>query len=272
MDRLKQKIADNDCLGAGLVLASLLYDDTQRPSIYVRMLNIWATEAKCFLPIKESTPEYFSSFVRYFYQELAFSGDKEDYFSYRHNLLDYVLEFRTGIPVSLAIVFQALAKRVGFDVYGINFPGHFLLKCQFDSAPTIYIDPLDGKYLSLPDLHILYGSILGDVEAESMPEEALIEAGCGETIVRLLHNLKASFIKEKLYAKALETVEILVNLCPDDPYERRDRGFLLHQLDCTQVAIADYRYFIRQCPEDPASQLLQAQLQQLSNQVPEIFH
>jgi regulator of sirC expression with transglutaminase-like and TPR domain len=67
-------------------------------------------------------------------------------------------------------------------------------------------------------------------------------------------------------------VELLVNLCPNDPYERRDRGFLLHQLDCTQVAIADYQYFIRKCPKDPATQLLQAQLQQLSEQVPDVFH
>ena len=105
-----------------------------------------------------------------------------------------------------------------------------------------------------------------------MPEEALQEASCDETIVRLLHNLKASYINEKRYSDALTAVELLVNLCPNDPYERRDRGFLLHRLDCTQVAIADYQYFIRKCPKDPVTQLLQAQLQHLCEQVPVVFH
>ena len=86
------------------------------------------------------------------------------------------------------------------------------------------------------------------------------------TIVRLLHNLKVSYINEKCYSEALTAVELLVNLCPNDPYERRDRGFLLHPLDYTQV---DYQYFIHKCPKDPATQLLQAQLQQLCEQVPE---
>jgi regulator of sirC expression with transglutaminase-like and TPR domain len=119
---------------------------------------------------------------------------------------------------------------------------------------------------------MLYFAILQEIEDENMPEEALEQASTGEIIVRLLHNLKASYINQKRYSHALVAVELLVELCPDDPYERRDRGFLLHQLDCTQVAIADYRYFIRQCPKDPATHLLEVQLQQLTEQPLVIFH
>ena len=272
MEELKQAIDKQDCLLAGLHLATAFQQDRCHPESYLHKIESWVDKAKIFMHSSALTPENFSRYIQFFFVELAFSGDEKNYFSCQHSLLDQVMEYRTGIPVSLAIVFKSMGKLLGFDVHGVNFPGHFLLKCNFENHPSIFLDPLNGKQLSRTDLELLYFSILQEMEDEKMPEEALYEASCDETIVRLLHNLKASYINEKKYSEALNAVELLVKLCPNDPYERRDRGFLLHQLDCTQVAIADYQYFIRQCPKDPATQLLQAQLQHLTEQVPEVFH
>ena len=105
-----------------------------------------------------------------------------------------------------------------------------------------------------------------------MPPEALLSASCEESVVRLLHNIKAAYIAAQDYQPALLAVELLIELCPDDPYERRDRGLLLHQLDCLQLAVADYQYFIRQCPKDPASPLLAAQVQQMAAEARAVFH
>lgn len=257
---------------ASLQLARVFQPDNCQPDEYQSKVDMWIDQAKAFIDSTDTTDQTFKRFIQFFYVELAFSGDEKNYFSCQYSLLDHVLDYRTGIPVSLAIVFQFMGRALGFDVRGVNFPGHFLLKCSFKQHPNIYLDPLNGKQLSRQDLESLYFSILQQIEDEKMPEEALQEASCDETIVRLLHNLKASYINEKCYSEALTAVELLVNLCPNDPYERRDRGFLLHQLDCTQVAIADYQYFIRKCPKDPATQLLQVQLQQLSEQAPDVFH
>ncbi|WP_299078109.1 tetratricopeptide repeat protein [uncultured Paraglaciecola sp.] len=272
MKELKQAIEKQDHLMASLQLAKVFQPDTCQPDNYQHIVELWVERARKFVGSTEYTARSFNRFIQFFYVELAFSGDEKNYFSCQYSLLDHVLDYRTGIPVSLAIVFQSIGKRLGFDVCGVNFPGHFLLKCRFQNHPDIYVDPLNGKLLSRQDLESMYFAILKEMEDEKMPEEALHEASCAETIVRLLHNLKASYINEKCYSEALIAVELLVNLCPNDPYERRDRGFLLHQLDCTQVAIADYQYFIRKCPKDPATQLLQAQLQQLSEQASAVFH
>jgi regulator of sirC expression with transglutaminase-like and TPR domain len=269
---IKQAITKRDYLMASLQLARVFQPDSCQPDDYQRKVDLWIKQARSFIGSTDTTTDSFKRFIQFFYVELAFSGDDKNYFSCQYSLLDYVLDYRTGIPVSLAIVFQSMGKKLGFDVCGVNFPGHFLIKCAFSHHPDIYLDPLNGKQLSWQDLESLYFSILHEIEDEKMPEEALHQASCDETIVRLLHNLKASYINEKCYSEALTAVELLVNLCPNDPYERRDRGFLLHQLDCTQVAIADYQYFIRKCPKDPATQLLQAQLQQLSEQIPDVFH
>ena len=272
MKEIKQAIAKRDYLMASLQLARVFQPDVFQPDDYQRKVDLWIEEAKAFIGSTDTTPENFKRFIHFFYVKLAFSGDEKNYFSCQYSLLNYVLDYRTGIPVSLAIIFQSMGKILGFDICGVNFPGHFLIKCRFSFCPDIYIDPLNGKQLSRQDLESLYFSILHRIEDEKMPKEALHEASCDETIVRLLHALKASHINGKFYSEALAAVELLVNLCPNDPYERRDRGFLLHQLDCTQVAIADYQYFIRKCPKDPATQLLQAQLQQLSEQTPDVFH
>lgn len=272
MNELKQAISKGDYLMASLQLAKVFQPNNCLPDYYLSKVNGWINQAQAFLGSSDASSDTLKRFIHFFYVELAFSGDEKNYFSCQYSLLDHVLDYRTGIPVSLAIVFQSMGKALGFDVCGVNFPGHFLIKCRFSHHPDIYLDPLNGKQLSRQDLESLYFSILQKIDDEKMPDEALQEASCDETIVRLLHNLKASYINEKSYSEALTAVELLVNLCPNDPYERRDRGFLLHQLDCTQVAIADYQYFIRKCPKDPATQLLQAQLQQLSEQIPDVFH
>ena len=272
LKELKQAIFKGDYLMASLHLAREFQPDSCQPDDYQRKVKLWIEQAKVFIGSADATVEDFRRFIQFFYVELAFSGDDKNYLSCQFSLIDHVLDYRTGIPVSLAIVFQSMGTSLGFDVCGVNFPGYFLIKCRFKNQLDVYLDPLNGNQLNRHDLESLYFSILHEIEDEKMPEEALHEASCDETIIRLLHNLKASYINEKCYCEALTVVELLVNLCPNDPYERRDRGFLLHQLDCTQVAIADYQYFIRQCPKDPATQLLQAQLQQLSEQVPEVFH
>ena len=272
LKEIKQAIDKRDYLMASLHLARVFQPDSCQPEEYQKKVNLWIDQAKIFIGSTDNNADNFKRFIQFFYVELAFSGDEKNYFSCQYSLLDHVLDYRTGIPVSLAIVFQSMGTALGFDVCGVNFPGCFLLKCRSKYQSDIYLDSLTGNQLNRQDLESLYFSILDEIENEKMPEEALQDASCDETIVRLLHNLKASYINNKCYSEALTAVELLVNLCPNDPYERRDRGFLLHQLDCTQVAMADYQYFIRKCPKDPATQLLQAQLQQLSEQVPAIFH
>lgn len=272
MKELKQAIVEQDCLLAGLHVASAFQKDSGCLKQYQHQMDSWKSQASLYIGSADITENSFSRFIEFFFVQLAFSGSEKYYFSSQYSLLNKVLEYRTGMPVSLAIVFQSLGQSLGFDIHGVNFPGHFLVKCNFNSAPAIFVDPLNGKQLNRENLETLYFSILNEFEDEAMPEEALNQACCEETLVRLLHNLKSAYISEKKYTEALGVVETLVQLCPNDPYERRDRGFLLHQLDCTQVAIADYQYFIRQCPKDPATQLLQAQLQQLTEQAPAVFH
>ena len=76
---------------------------------------------------------------------------------------------------------------------------------------------------------------------------------------------KWSFISENKFGHALTCVEMLMELIGDDPYERRDRGYLLNQLDCPKMARDDLQFFVDECPDDPAIEIIQHQIEELED-------
>ena len=268
---LREAIFQKDTLLASLLVAKQ-FSSTTNVDTYVEKLAEIAKGVACQLDNHNNESMRFSQLVTLFFKQLAFSGDENDFFNSKYSLLDKVIDYRTGIPVTLSIVFCDLAQRLGFDAQGVNFPGHFIIRYQGKDDRSIFIDPLSGKSLDWQELEKLYLSIVGDTDDEGMPPSALNVATTEEIVVRLLHNLKASFIREEKYQFALRAVDLLIRLCPDDPYERRDRGFLLHELECPQVAKADYQFFIEQCPQDPSAQLLKLQMRHWDSYTQVVLH
>lgn len=122
------------------------------------------------------------------------------------------------------------------------------------------MDALSGSPLSWSALESLYISISGGEQEEGMPAQVVAATDGRSMLIRLLQNLKGAYVQQNQTAQALTLSDLLVTLSPDDPYERRDRGWLLQQLNCHSGAYADYQYYIRQCPQDPAAHLLKLQL------------
>ena len=261
-EQLKQAINEQSPLLAALCVAKH-FDSSVDIDGYLGKVQSMVESGRQAMYGALSEQNKFRRLVHHFYRVLAFSGNKQDFFASKYSLINQVIDFRTGIPVSLSIIFNHIATQLGFKVTGVNFPGHFLIRYDLDDARSFFIDPLSGQFLNYASLQALYSSILESAEGDEMPEDALNPATLRESIVRILNNLKASFIREKNFHKALLSVELLVYLQPDDPYTRRDRGFLLHQLDCEYFAVADYQYFIEHCPQDPSAQLLKLQIKKL---------
>lgn len=265
LQELKQAIKQQNLLMSGLLLAKHFQPELDIAQQIAQIENCIIGAGKA-VKQAETEEQRFQKLVDYFYTDLAFSGDEKDYFASKHSLLNRVIDYRTGIPVSLAMIFCQIGNAVGFKMEGINFPGHFLVKIQRNENRSVFMDPLNGCLLNWQTLEQMYKSILGEQAEDEMPADVLEAVSCEDTIIRLLHNLKAAFIKEEMFQHALSCVDLLVQLCPEDPYERRDRGFLLHQLECPQLALADYRYFIKHCPQDPSAQMLKIQLKHLQHQ------
>lgn len=194
------------------------------------------------------------------YSQLGFRGDWEDFFNSDNVLLDKVLVTRRGTSTSLAIVVLYFAGKLDLDACILAMPGHSVVR--FGRAEKhLYLDPFDGKLLSRHELELKLRCHQGDL-ARLTPEH-MRGLSSSEAVQRWLVALKSAFIRESNFEMALRVSQILLRYNPGDPHEMRDRGFLFQQLDCTNVAINDYEFFIEQCPDDPVAKLLRHQIRAL---------
>src|SRR6185295_16284914 len=104
--------------------------------------------------------------AHYVYERQGFAGNESDYYDPRNSLLPDVLERRMGIPITLALVYCEIAKRVGVPAKGVSFPGHFLVRIERRGAdagrPPIIIDPFfNGRMLDDKSLDALLKRVVG---------------------------------------------------------------------------------------------------------------
>ncbi len=221
------------------------------------------SEAEQALVNESDEKQRFESFLRLFYQQWHFSGDSEAYFSSENSFIDTVLQRRKGIPVSLGSILLYLGRKLGFPVQGVTFPTQFVIKVSWPDELVRYINPFNGEYVGKD---ILQAWLIGhDGPLAKMKREYLSTADNPTVIGRWLALLKSALLREERYTLALRCTDLALTFVPDDPYEIRDRGFIYQKLECHQVALSDFQYFIEQCPNDPASELLKSQVNVLSD-------
>ncbi len=115
---------------AALYLAKEEYPELDAEE-YLNALDVMAAEIKERLP-KETYPlRIIKSINNYLYQDLGFKGNTREYYDPRNSFLNQAIERRTGIPITLALVYLEIAKRIDFPMVGIGMPGHFLIERRF---------------------------------------------------------------------------------------------------------------------------------------------
>nr|WP_246283078.1 tetratricopeptide repeat protein [Marinifaba aquimaris] len=179
-------------------------------------------------------------------------------FDARHYSVFDVLSFKTGQSNVLAMLLADFSRTVGFKTELVQAPNTALVRIEVDDNEYIFIEASTGNSLDWPQIQALYQDKLEDGQ-----KEIAVEASLDEDWVRqILISYKSILLTQSDYQKALAVCEALVKSEPDNPYHRRDRGYLLEQLECKPLAVADYRYFVENCPDDPVAKLLKSQLEQ----------
>jgi len=198
---------------------------------------------------------------QYFYHELGFAGNINDYYDPDNSYLHKVLATRRGIPISLAVLYMELAQQIGLNVKGISFPGHFLMKLSVQSGDII-LDPFNGASLSREDLEERLEPYFSQqpVTDDTPLATYLADAHPRAILVRMLRNLKALFIDKPYWQQLLNVQQRLVILLPEEATERRDRGLTYANLHCPQAALQDIEAYLRQCPQASDAELLRARL------------
>lgn len=190
---------------------------------------------------------------RFFFHELGFAGNVNDYYDPSNSYLHRVLATRRGIPITLAVLYVELATQVGLKARGVSFPGHFLIKLSLPLGEAV-VDPLSGQSLSRGELEERLEPYL---DADSPPgvEAAgalgdplalfLRPASSREILARMLRNLASIHRGHGDLLRLLQVQQRLVALQPDEWDWRRDRGETLAQLGQTEAAIDDLAEYLR---------------------------
>lgn len=200
----------------------------------------------------------------FFYRELGFAGNVNDYYNPANSYLHQVLHTRRGIPVSLAVLYMELAQQIGLNVKGISFPGHFLMKLSVQSG-DIVLDPFNGASLSREDLEQRLDPYFEhQASAQAAPlAYYLSPAHPRDILVRMLRNLKALFVEHTQWQRVLDIQQRLVILLPEDVSERRDRGLAYAQLECPQAAVPDIEAYLSERPHAEDAAELRSKLPEL---------
>ena len=203
---------------------------------------------------------------RFFFQDLGFAGNVNNYYDPRNSYLHEVLNMRRGIPITLALLYIELATQIGLKARGVSFPGHFLVKLRASQGEVV-IDPLTGHSLSRAELEerlMPYRRSRGLVGEFEIPLGLFLQSAMPrDVIARLLRNLKEIHRSADDWPRLLAVCERLVILLPQAWDERRDRGLALAALGLDEAAAEDLALYLKHQPDADDAPAVRERLQAL---------
>jgi regulator of sirC expression with transglutaminase-like and TPR domain len=228
------------------------------PREVLAQLDALAVDFEVDAPEQLDPYEQAAALVHHLAMRHGFAGNNQNYYEAENSYLDSVLKRRLGIPISLAVVYLAVARRVAISAQPVGFPGHFLVRVgapdELAGAPQVpsrtsshevYVDPFEGRTLTPADLKLLLGRALGP--DSEMKAEYLAPASTAQVAQRMLLNLKRVHETQHDYARALLVCDRLVELAPSAEL-RRDRGLCALKLGANKVAVADLAHYLLKRP------------------------
>jgi len=182
------------------------------------------------------------------FQEEMFRGNTVDYYSPRNSFLHDVLDRRLGIPISLALVYMEVARRVGFPLFGVGMPGHFLLKHYDAAGHSILIDVFErGVVVTEEDcrqkLNTIYSGQL------TLQPEFLLPVTRRQMLTRMLNNLRSIYLSRRDFRRAVQVVDLILVIYPRSPEDVKQRAVLRYNLDDYRGALNDFEEYVKMSPD-----------------------
>jgi regulator of sirC expression with transglutaminase-like and TPR domain len=200
---------------AGAVHATAPLLDDPDPQPVSRMVDQWAFDLAARMPLPWNLHHALDELNAYLFRELELRGDQQTYDDPANAVLPLVIRRRRGLPISLAILWIGLARRLGLDAMGIGLPGHFLAGLRTDMG-LLCFDPFHQ------------GRALGEEEAARLVDAAsggrlifepsmLAPIPDRAVLTRLVRNLQVRYQRQEAWTELLWTCTHLALLEPADP-------------------------------------------------------
>ena len=250
-----------DLAKACLYFAQAEYTDLD-PQKYLTVLDAIASAIEPQLPSERYPLKVIKSINQYLFDTLGFQGNKSNYYDPDNSFLHRVLDRKLGIPISLSVVYLAVAQRLDFPMVGVGMPGHFLIRPEFESV-GIFVDPFNR------------GEILFEADCQKRLDESyqqqvkldpswLAPVDNKQILSRMLDNLKFIYLHRREIDKALSAMSAILKIHPEKTAEIRDRGLLYYQLNRWDEAILDLEYYLKVDPDSDDAPTIEILLQKMN--------
>jgi regulator of sirC expression with transglutaminase-like and TPR domain len=190
--------------------------------------------------------------VEFLFNHIGFTGNQQDYYDPRNSFLNEVLDRKTGLPITLSIIYIEVGTRAGMKVEGVGLPGHFITRVRStfnNETKETLVDPFFGLIISEEDCQKRLDTVYsGNV---SLVPEHLRHVTNREILIRLLSNLKGIYESLNSHRQTLAIIERLLLLSPHSISEHRDRGVCLANLKRYKEAIFELQFYLEYAPDRP---------------------
>lgn len=228
---------------------------------YLHELDVYA---EGFRSLHEDFGGPVTSLINYIHNDLGFTGNISDYYDPVNSYLNHVIENHQGIPITLALIHLAIGTRLEIPVYGISFPGHFLIRYG-DRSGTI-VDPFSGRELSLADCRTLLRQIAGP--RASLKDEYLTAACSKDILIRMLDNLKQIFWRARDWEESKACIDRQLLLLPDHEEFTVQLGAVYEMQGNTLLAQHTYTQVLQAASDEKLRELASKRLLALERPPP----
>jgi regulator of sirC expression with transglutaminase-like and TPR domain len=263
-----------------LAVAALMIARLEQPALdarpYLDRLDAYGHEARRRLDAATTTgpvpddvdPAAFvhvTALNAYLFGELRFMGNHVAYEDPRNSFLNDVLDRRTGIPITLALLYLEVGRRAGVPVVGVNFPGHFLVRCPAERTQAgtrdLIIDAYNGgALLSRERLRADTSAAFDEDEPAAFDERLMTRATKPQILTRMLRNLKHAYVRMRSFPQARDAVSLLLAIDPGSIGDLRDRGLISYQMRDHAAALRDLQAVLDRMPASEDSAAIEEQV------------
>ncbi|MEW6296535.1 MAG: tetratricopeptide repeat protein [Thermodesulfobacteriota bacterium] len=256
-----------DLAEAALLIAQEEQPDLDVPS-YLRRLDELAAAVQARLPVPPTPGDIIRHLNEQLFQVEGLRGNEQAYYDPRNSFLNEVLDRKTGIPITLSVIYLEVGRRLGLPLVGVGFPGHFLVKYTGPEG-EIVLDPFFGGVTLTREqltqkLQTLYG---GQHPPLAQLPQLLAPATKKEILARMLRNLKQIYWQQGDLPRTLGAIDRLLLILPDDAPEVRDRGVVHHRLGHFHAALQDLRRYLQLAPDARDAAAVHATISRMTAQL-----
>lgn len=268
------RLLENDDGRIDLARACLMIAQDAYPALevdrYLGEIERMALRLRALLPQEAGAEDRVVALNQYLFEDLGYWGNAEDYYDPRNSYLNEVIDRKTGIPITLSVLYMEVGRRIGLPLQGVSFPGHFLVRLRLRGGMLV-LDPFSGgapqseSELRERLQRVIPPGVADSLQAAELPLDQFLEpAGNRQILARMLRNLKGIYREADKPQSMLDVLNRMLVVAPDASAELRDRGIVYQRLECYRAALKDLSDYAEREPDAPDQDEVRVRLMELS--------